>query len=427
MLPLMKNTRKMSRKQVIDVANVDLDRLELLSPAGDDECLDSALYYGADAVYLGGQMFGMRAGPKNFTFDSLKSACEKAHNIGVKVYLTCNTVPHNSEIDIFEEFIKQADSAGVDAVIATDIGVLSLIKKYAPDMEIHISTQAGVVNYASAREFYNMGAKRVVVARELSLEEIAEIRAKTDNSLDIECFVHGAMCVSISGRCLLSQYLVDRDANRGECAQPCRWGYHLMEEKRPNEFYPIFEDEKGSYILNAKDLCMIDHLDKLAQAGVTSFKIEGRAKSSYYVSVVTNAYRMALDIYKNAPENYTLPDWIKDEVFKVSHRAYCTGFFFGHPKECQYYKDNGYIRDYDVAAIVDYCRDGMVYVTQRNKFNVGDEVEILAKGKKPYILTVSRIIDGDGNEVDTANHAMMKLSFPCDKEFPKGSMIRMKN
>ncbi len=423
----MKNIRQTARRRVIDLNEADISRLELLAPAGDEECFHAAVDFGADAVYLGGQMFGMRAGPKNFTFDSLKSSCDEAHERGVKVYLTCNTLPRNSEIDGFAEFIKQTDAAGVDAVIATDIGVLALIKKYAPDMEIHISTQAGVVNYAAAREFYNMGAKRVVLARELSLEEVAEIRAKTDNSLDIECFVHGAMCVSFSGRCLLSQYLVDRDANRGECAQPCRWGYHLMEEKRPNEFYPIFEDEKGSYILNAKDMCMIDHLDKLAQAGVISFKIEGRAKSSYYVSVVTNAYRMALDIYKKDPNSFSLPDWVREEVFKVSHRAYCTGFFFGHPKEGQYYKDNGYIREYDIVAVVDECRDGRLYATQRNKFNVGDEVEILAKGEKPYTLTVSRIFDGDGNETDTANHAMMNLSVPCDAVFPKGSIIRMMN
>ena len=236
--------------------------LEILAPVGDMERLYAALDYGADAVYLGGTMFGMRAGSAKFDAQSLKIACDEAHSRNKRVYLTCNTLPHNNEMPLLEGFIKDAVAAGVDALIANDIGVFSLIKKYAPDMEIHISTQAGIVNYVTANEFYNMGAKRVVLARELSLEEIAEIRAKTPKELEIECFVHGAMCVSFSGRCLLSQYLVNRDANRGECAQPCRWGYHLMEEKRVGEYYPIFEEEKGSYILNAKDLCMIDHIDK---------------------------------------------------------------------------------------------------------------------------------------------------------------------
>lgn len=253
--------------------------LEVLSPAGDMERLEVALDFGADAVYLGGKMFGMRAASPNFTAEELKIACDKAHAIGKRVYLTCNTLPRNSEIIGFEGFVKDACSAGVDALIANDIGVFAMIKRYAPDMEIHMSTQTGIVNYATATEFYNMGAKRVVLARELSLEEIAEIRAKTPKDLEIEVFVHGAMCVSFSGRCLLSQYIIDRDANRGACAQPCRWGYHLMEEKRPNEFYPVYEDESGTYILNAKDLCMIDHIDKLAEAGVDSFKIEGRAKN----------------------------------------------------------------------------------------------------------------------------------------------------
>ena len=399
--------------------------LEILAPVGDMERLFAALDYGADAVYLGGTMFGMRAGSAKFDAMSLKIACDEAHSRGKRVYLTCNTLPHNNEMPLLEGFIKDAVAAGVDALIANDIGVFSLIRKYAPDMEIHISTQAGIVNYVTANEFYNMGAKRVVLARELSLEEIAEIRAKTPKDLEIECFVHGAMCVSFSGRCLLSQYLVNRDANRGECAQPCRWGYHLMEEKRIGEYYPIFEEEKGSYILNAKDLCMIDHIDKLAKAGVDSFKIEGRAKSSYYVSVVTNAYRMAMDIYKKDPENFRLPQWIHDEVFKVSHRAYCTGFFFGHPKDCQYYENSGYIREYDVVAIVDKCENGRIYATQRNKFNKGAELEVLPPYSEPIAIKADELFDEYDNEIDTANHAMMRFSLKCDKVFPKNSIIRM--
>ena len=405
---------------------MELNNLEVLAPAGDYERLCAALDYGADAVYLGGQSFGMRAGPANFTYDSLKSAVELAHKKGVKIYLTCNTLPRNNEIPQFQQFIEEAVDCKVDAVIVADLGLLSLVKKYAPDMEVHMSTQTGIVNYVTANELYNMGVKRIVVARELSLDEIAEIRAKTPSELDIEAFVHGAMCVSFSGRCLLSQYLVNRDANRGECAQPCRWGYHLMEEKRTDEFYPIFEDEKGTYILNAKDLCMIDHLDKLAEAGVTSLKIEGRAKSSYYVSIVTNAYRMAVDLLKNNPKEYKLPEWIRDEVFKVSHRKYCTGFFFGHPKECQYYENSGYIREYDVAAIVEECKDGTLYATQRNKFNKGDTVEILAPGEHFDVVTINQLYNENNEEIESANHAMMKLSFPCEKTYPKNSIIRIK-
>lgn len=404
----------------------DSGLLEILSPVGDMERLYAALDFGADAVYLGGKMFGMRAASANFDFETLQKAVCEVHRRGKRIYLTCNTLPHNYEIAQFEKFAKEAAEAGVDALIANDIGVFSLIKKYTPDMEIHVSTQAGIVNYVTANEFYNMGAKRVVLARELSLEEIAEIRSKTPKALEIEVFVHGAMCVSFSGRCLLSQYLINRDANRGECAQPCRWGYHLMEEKRPNEFYPVFEDEKGTYILNAKDLCMIDHIDKLAQAGVDSFKIEGRAKSSYYVSVVTNAYRMAMDIYKQNPENFKLPQWVHDEVFKVSHRAYCTGFFFGHPKDCQYYENSGYIRDYDVVAVIEECRNGRIYAQQRNKFNKGDVLEVLSPGRKPEEITAEAIYNEYDEEVETANHAMMKLSMPCLMDFPKNSIIRMK-
>lgn len=400
------------------------EKLEVLSPAGDYERLESAVRYGADAVYLGRKNFGMRAGSPNFDYDTLCKAVSLVHEKGRKLYITCNTLPRNNEIPQFRQFIDEAVSSGADALIVADLGLLSLIKKYAPDMEIHISTQTGIVNYLTANELYNMGAKRIVVARELSIDEIAEIRAKTPKELDIEAFVHGAMCVSFSGRCLLSQYLVNRDANRGECAQPCRWGYHLMEEKRPNEFYPVFEDEKGTYILNAKDLCMIDHIDKLAEAGVMSLKIEGRAKSAYYTAIITNAYRMAVDEYYKNPDNFVLPEWIRDEVFKVSHRKYCTGFFFGHPKDCQYYENSGYIRNYDVVAVVDRCENGVVYCTQRNKFLAGDTVEIVSPQKKPYETVLSEIFDENGESIETANHAMMKFSFKSDIAFEKGSVIR---
>ncbi len=401
-----------------------LTDLEVLAPAGDEERFNAAINYGADAVYLGRKQFGMRASPLNFDFEQLCNAVKKAHAKGVKVYLTCNTLPRNNEIPFFEKFVCEAVEAKVDAMIVADIGLLMLIKKYAPDMEIHISTQTGIVNYVTARELYNMGAKRVVLARELSFDEIAEIRAKCPSDMDIECFVHGAMCVSFSGRCLLSQYLVNRDANRGECAQPCRWGYHLMEEKRPGEYFPIFEDEKGTYILNAKDMCMIEHIDKLAEVGVTSLKIEGRAKSAYYVAVVTNAYRMAVDEYRKDPYNFKLPDWIRDEVYKVSHRKYSKGFFFGVPEESQYYENSGYIRNYDVVAVVEKCDNGTVYCTQRNRFFAGDKVELLAPSCKPVELTLDTIYDENGEQIETANHAMMKFSFKCDVVFPSGTVIR---
>lgn len=399
-------------------------RLEVLAPAGDEERFNACINYGADAVYLGRKQFGMRSSPMNFDFEQLVKAVQSAHAKGIKVYLTCNTLPRNSEIPQFEQFVREAVDAQVDALIVADMGLLALIKKYAPDMEIHISTQTGVVNYVTARELYNMGAKRIVLARELTLDEIAEIRAKTSPDMEIETFVHGAMCVSFSGRCLLSQYLVNRDANRGECAQPCRWGYHLVEEKRPNEFFPIFEDEKGTYILNAKDMCMIEHIDKLAQAGVDSLKIEGRAKSAYYVTVVTNAYRMAVDEYYRNPDNFVLPDWIRDEVYKVSHRKYCNGFFFGTPENSQYYENSGYIRNYDVVAVVEKCENGTVYCTQRNRFFAGDTVELLAPSQKPVTLTLDTLYDENGEQIQTANHAMMKFSFKSDLTFPTGTVIR---
>ena len=402
---------------------INYDELEVLAPAGDFERFQAALDYGADAIYLGGKTFGMRASPANFDFEQLNEAVKLAHSKNKKVYLTCNTLPRNNEVPQFEEFIKSVAKCDIDAVIVADLGLMSLIKKYTPDMEIHMSTQTGIVNYQTANVLYNMGAKRVVLARELSLEEIAEIRAKSPADMEIEVFVHGAMCVSFSGRCLLSSYLVNRDANHGECAQPCRWGYHLMEEKREGEFYPVFEDEQGTYILNAKDLCMINHIEQLAEAGVTSLKIEGRAKSAYYVSVVTNAYRMAVDWHKSNP-GHPLPEWISDEVFKVSHRKYCTGFFFGHPKNCQYYETSGYVRNYDVVAVIDKCENGIVYATQRNRFFLGDTLEILAPGQKPFVFKPELIWNENNEEIDTVNHAMMKFRFKCEIEFTPRSIIR---
>lgn len=395
---------------------------EVLAPVGDQERLIAAIQYGADAVYLGGKEFGMRAAPQNFDRQQLKEAVEYAHARGVRVYLTCNTLPRNEEIDRFPEYIQYVASIGVDACIVSDIGLFSLVKQYAPEMELHVSTQAGIVNYQTANAFYEMGAKRVVLARELSLEEIREIRQRTPKELELEVFVHGAMCMSFSGRCLLSNYLANRDANRGECAQPCRWSYYLVEEKRPGQYFPVFEDEKGSYILNAKDMCMIEYIDKLVEAGVTSLKIEGRAKSSYYVSVVTNAYRCAVDQYLADPDHFQLEDWIRDEVYKVSHRRYSTGFYFGKPD--QYYENGGYLREYDVVAVVDGWENGRLLCTQKNKFSQGEEVEVLAPHRRPVVFRVEGLQAEDGTALESACHPHMKLSFACDTPFEPGAVVR---
>ena len=397
---------------------------EVLAPAGDFECLQAAVRFGADAVYLGGSRFGMRAASANFSEEGLQKGVALAHQNGVRVYLTCNTLPTNEEIEALPEFLKSVERADVDAVIVTDIGVLSLVKRIIPEMEVHISTQTGVVNYLTAAELYRMGARRVVLARELSLDDIARIRDKTPSELEIETFVHGAMCVSFSGRCLLSQYLTGRDANRGECAQPCRWGYHLVEEKRPGLYFPIEEDERGSYILNAKDLCMIEHVDKLAAAGISSFKIEGRAKSSYYVSVVTNAYRNAVDLYRTDPAHYQCPEWLYEEVRKVSHRQYSTGFYFGRPEQGQYYENGGYIRGYDVVALVDEYREGMLYCTQKNKFNVGDVLELLEPRAGVRRVVVSALYNEAGEAIESAPHPLMRCSFPVEAPVKAGAILR---
>ena len=363
-------------------------KVELLSPCGDFERLELALKYGADAVYLGGNAFTMRAAPKNFSDEELEKGTLLAHSSGKKVYLTVNVFPHSSSLKLLPDFIAKARDYGIDGFIIADLGVLKIAKEVAPEVDIHISTQAGIMNYLTANELYKLGAKRVVLARELSLEDIITIRKNTPPDLEIEAFVHGAMCMSFSGRCMLSQYLVARDANRGECAQPCRWGYYLMEEKREGEYFKVFEDEKGTYILNAKDMCMIEHIDKLCEAGITSFKIEGRAKSAYYVAVVTNAYRTAMDMYLKSPEGFVTPQWLVDEVHKVSHRKYCNGFYFGHPNEAQYYETGGYIRTCDIVGVVERSEDGVVYCTQRNKFLNGDTVEVLSPNKKPIEIKI---------------------------------------
>lgn len=398
---------------------------EILAPAGDYECFEAALRYGADAVYLAKKSFGMRSAPENFSQGDLISACKSAHEKGIRVYLTCNTLPHSRELEALPDFAKEACEAGVNAFIVSDIGVMSILKNLAPDIDIHISTQAGVVNHATASELYKMGAKRVVLARELHIDEIKNIRDKTPPELEIETFVHGAMCVSFSGRCLLSQYLTGRDANRGECAQPCRWSYAIMEKTRAGEYFPISESDGGTYILNAEDLCMIEHLDKLHSAGVSSFKIEGRAKSSYYVSVITNAYRAAKEHLLNHPGE-PLPEWIKEETEKVSHRRYSTGFYFPDDPPAQNLSDGGYIRSWDVAATVEQSDGEYLMIRQRNRFFKGDTLEALLPLEKPVPIVADEIFDAEDQPVNVANKAYERYRIRCGINLPEGTVLRIK-
>lgn len=403
-------------------------KIELLSPSGDMERLKLALKFGADAVYVGGSMFGMRTNPTNFDADELKKAVNLVHENNKKIYLTCNTLPRNNEIEQLPDFLKYVSEVGVDALIIADVGVLSLAKKYAPDTEIHISTQAGIVNYQTANAFYEMGAKRIVTARELSLDEIRTIRDKTNPDLEIEVFVHGAMCMSFSGRCILSDYMVGRDANRGDCAQPCRWKYHLVEETRPGEYFPINQEKEGTYIFNSRDLCMIEHIPELVNAGVDSFKIEGRAKSEYYTAIVTYAYRAAIDEYlKNPSDDFKVPQWILDEMDKMSHREYTTGFNFGPIKNGQVYNTGGYIRNWDVCALFNKFENGRLTVNQRNRFFDGDELEVVEPFKLPYTIKVSELVDEiTGEKTDVANKATGVYSFKCDKEISSDAIFRRK-
>ncbi|MCM1544979.1 MAG: U32 family peptidase [Ruminococcus sp.] len=399
---------------------------ELLAPAGDMERLKAAVKYGADAVYIGGTVFGMRTAPSNFTETQLKEAVDHCHKNDVKLYLTCNVLPRNEELALLPSFLENAQSCGVDALIISDMGVLEYAKKYAPNVEIHISTQSGIVNYAASNAFYKLGAKRIVTARELSMKEIAEIRKNIPSDMDIECFVHGAMCVSFSGRCLISNYLVGRDSNRGDCAQPCRWKYHLMEETRPGVYFPVDESDGGTYLFNSKDMCMIEHIPELVKAGITSFKIEGRAKSEYYVSVITNAYRMAIDGFlANPSDDYVPEQWILDEVRKVSYRDYCTGFYFGAPsQDANISYKGGYNREWDVMAVVDKWENGVAHCTQRNRFFNDDELEVMEVGKKPFAVNALNLKNEAGEAIEATNHPLMKFTFECEQPLEAGAILR---
>ena len=395
-------------------------KLELLSPAGDMERLKMSVLYGADAVYLAGTSFGMRSFAGNFTPEELPKAVEFAHSHGVKVHVTVNTMPRNNEVVDLPAYMEQLDSAGVDALILADLGAFTLAGKYAPRCQRHISTQQSIANYECAQAWHDLGAQRVVLARELSLEEIRTIRQKTDPALEIETFGHGAMCVSYSGRCLLSNYMTGRDSNRGACAQPCRYQYALMEEKRPGEYFPVYEDEKGTYILNSRDMCTIDHLKDLMDVGIDCIKIEGRAKSAYYAAIVTGAYRHAIDDIVAGRE--VDPVW-RDEVDHVSHRIYSTGFYYGFPG--QYTENSRYIREWQVCAIVESCdENGLATCSLRNKFHAGDELEVVGPDTRPLAFTVPMMETMEGEALDEPRTPQMQFKIQLPMQVPAHSILR---
>ena len=395
---------------------------ELLSPAGDMEKLNMAVRYGANAVYLAGTSFGMRSFAGNFSPDELPKAVALAHEHGVRVHVTVNTMARNEELARLPAHLELLDDCGVDALIIADLGAFRMAERYAPRCERHMSTQVSISNYASASAWYDLGAKRVVLARELSLNEIAAIRANTPKDLELEVFAHGAMCVSYSGRCLLSNYMTGRDSNRGACAQPCRYQYYLMEEKRPGEYFPVFEDEKGTYIMNSRDMCMIDHLSDLMDVGVDCLKIEGRAKSAYYAAIITGAYRHVLDDLAAGREVDQV--W-RDEVEKVSHRHYSTGFFYGQPG--QYYEDSRYIRDYQVVAVVTACEpDGTATLSLRNKFASGDELEAVGPDTRPFMLTAGEMTGPEGEQLNEVRTPQSVFRMKLPKPIPAWSILRHK-
>ncbi len=397
-----------------------MNKIELLSPAGDMERLKMSVLYGADAVYLAGTDFGMRSFAGNFTPEELPKAVEFAHSHGVKVHVTVNTMPRNEEVRQLPGYLEQLNAAGVDALILADMGAFTLAGKYAPNCARHISTQQSIANYECAKAWYDLGAQRVVLARELNLQEIRTIRENTPKELEIETFGHGAMCVSYSGRCLLSNYMTGRDSNRGACAQPCRYQYALVEEKRPGEYFPVYEDEKGTYILNSRDMCMIDHLRELSDAGVDCIKIEGRAKSAYYAAIVTGAYRHVIDDLAAGRE----PDAVwRNEVEHVSHRIYSTGFYFGEPG--QYTENSRYIRQWQVCAIVESCDEtGMALCSLRNKFAAGDALELVGPDTRPEGFVVPVMKDAQGNSLDEPKTPQMKFYMQLPRQVPALTILR---
>ena len=397
-----------------------MKKLELLSPAGDMEQLNMSILYGADAVYLAGTSFGMRSFAGNFSPEALPKAVKFAHDHGVHVHVTVNTMPRNDEVAQLPAYLEQLDDAGVDALILADLGAFTLAGKYAPHCQRHVSTQQSIANYACAQAWFDLGAQRVVLARELSLEEIRGIRQKVSQDLEIETFGHGAMCVSYSGRCLLSNYMTGRDSNRGACAQPCRYQYALMEEKRPGEYFPVFEDEKGTYIMNSRDMCMIDHLDDLMDAGVDCIKLEGRAKSAYYAAIVTGAYRHCIDAVANGQP--LDPVW-RNEVDHISHRIYSTGFYYGQPG--QYTKTSRYIRQWQIVAMVESCDErGLAKCSLRTKFRKGDTLECVGPDTRPFEVIPEEMETPEGAPLEEPKTPQMEFYLRLPKQVPAYSILR---
>ena len=404
-----------------------MNKPELLAPAGNLEKLKMALIYGADAVFMGGKAFGLRAFGGNFNDDELKEGIEFAHSLNKKAYVTINIYAHNSDLTELPEYLRYLESIKVDAIIVADLGVFQIAKQTTPNLPIHISTQANNTNWASVKAWQEMGANRVVLARELSFTEIKEIR---DNvKLDLEAFIHGAMCISYSGRCLLSNYFTGRDANRGSCAQSCRWKYTLMEEKRPGEYFPVFEDERGTYIFNSKDMCMIEYLPELINSGINSFKVEGRMKSVHYVASVIKVYRQAIDsYYENSHDYQVKKEWI-EELNKGSHREYSTGFYLNKTTEKdQIYGNSSYLQTHDfIGLVLDYDENsGWAVVEQRNNMKTGQEIEIIQPQKETFNQSLEFMLDDEGNEINMAPHAKKIIKIKMMKPVEKYSMLRRK-
>lgn len=402
-----------------------MNKIELLAPAGDLEKLKTALIYGADAVYFGGEMFSLRSAAGNLNIDEIKEGVEFAHNLGKRAYLTTNIFAHNEDVKPFMEYLEKIKDIPIDAFIVSDPGVLSMIKSVIPNAEIHLSTQANMTNYMTAKFWQSQGVSRIVLARELSFDEIRKIYDEIGSQMEIEAFIHGAMCISYSGRCLLSNFMIERDANRGECAHPCRWKYQLVEEKRPGVYYPIEEDERGTYIMNSKDLCMIEHIPEIIKSGITSLKIEGRMKSMFYVATIVRAYRKAIDSYLADPDNYKFDNTWLAELNKASNREFTTGFYLDKPdNEDQNYVTNAYSREYDFLGVVrEYDEStSMALVEQRNKINVGDEIEVFGPGIEYFTMKVEKMLDAEtGEAIESAPHAQqminIEMNFPVNKDF----------
>lgn len=402
---------------------------ELMIPASSLEVLKIAVMFGADAVYIGGEAFGLRAKAKNFTMDEMKEGIEFAHAHGVKVYVTANILAHNNDLDGVRAYFEELKVLKPDALIIADPAIFMIAKEVCPDIERHISTQANNTNYGTYLFWHQLGAHRVVTARELSLAEIKEIRANIPDELEIETFIHGAMCISYSGRCLLSNYFVGRDANQGACTHPCRWKYAVVEEKRPGEYFPVYENDRGTYIFNSKDLCMIEHIPDMVDAGIDSFKIEGRMKTALYVATVARTYRKAIDDYFESPEKYqeNMP-WYLDQISNCTYRQFTTGFFYGKPsEEAQIYDSNTYLREYTYLGIVgDRNEDGLYQIEQRNKFSVGEEIEVMKPNGDNIVVTVKAIRDEKGAEMESAPHPQQVLFIDLGQPLEKYDILRRK-